>query len=106
MKTKMILTGVLTLFQVKESDFQNVKWFLRYTQNVGKKRQTNRLLEKRYNFETNEDFQLKIPYDNLNIGNHIMLKFQIFIFRTDWDITRKNSVIVEPGRAWPGRVAQ
>ena len=61
----MILIGIVAFFHVKQPDFENNKWVLSLTQKSNKKITKKRFSEKRYNFETNEDFLFKIRYHNL-----------------------------------------
>ena len=55
--------------------------------------------EKRYNFETKQNFRFKIWYEKFKIGLRIVLKFQVGTFWTDGEIARKNRY----GRAGLGR---
>ena len=50
-------------------------------------------------FQNKYFWKCKIWYENFKPGSHIMLKFQICIFWTDWEITRRAG----PARAWSGR---
>ena len=52
MKTIVIPTVLVTFFHMKQSDFESIKWFLSYAQNVRKKGKKKRLIEKRYKLTT------------------------------------------------------
>ena len=51
--------------------------------NMYEKLENNRFYDKRYNFKPNEDFFIQVRYDNFEIGVHIVIKFQVYIFSTD-----------------------
>ena len=67
----MIMNGHLTFFHVKQSDFQDIKWFLSYTQKIYKKGE--KLLEERlYKSKTNKYFNFKIWHYNSKTNIHIL----------------------------------
>ena len=59
---------------------------------IYEKKAKNRLLDKRYNAETNEDVQFNIWYDNLKSGIHIVSKFKNCIFSTDYEILHRSAL--------------
>ena len=61
----------------------------------------NPLYKIHYDFNTNKDFCLKFWYDSYKTDKQIVIKFQIWIFWIDWEITRQTALW--PGPAGPDR---
>ena len=76
----------MTGFNLKHSDFANIKYFLSYTQKCMKNAK-NCLYEKRNIFKANGDFLFNIWYDNLKTNIRIVSDFQVCVFWSDWEIT-------------------
>ena len=51
LKSTLILIALVTFFQVKQSDSENIRWFLCHTQSVGTNCKKSAFQKKHYNIE-------------------------------------------------------
>ena len=88
-ETVLIVIDHVTLFFTWNNQIlENIEWFLSYTEKFIKKWK-KKLYNSGFKLETDIAFLFKVWYDNFKTEVQIVLKNQIFVFWTDWEVTRK-----------------
>ena len=91
----MILIGIVMFSHAKQSVFEILSdsWAMR--------KSVWKIIKKRYNFKTFDDFWSNIWRKDYKISSQLVTKFKVYIFWTNWDITHQTAL--RPGRVGPDR---